>query len=418
VIFRDPGHDRVPLQEYPLLPMLYEGLRKGNDLEDVLIIPHAHNAGDWTRNDPQLEKLVEVSSLHGTFEWFGNLYLRSGFEVGFVGGSDDHRTNPGLPLALPRPFMTQRSGIGAVWASEKTTDAIFDALKNLSAYASTGERIILDASLNGHAMGTRQPDSNRRRVEASVAGTSAIDHIDLVKNGEVVFSRDYLGTALTAKATLQVAFESSSEVFFPPDRDNPRPQRVWKGALEVEGARLVGVRSNFDNLYSEFARRDQKNPNRVEFFTQTRGRMDTLLLELEGASAQTAVRFVLEPTTETGSKAGNLRADEVMPAAEFELRLDGLDAGRVEHPFKVGRHTDRVAIQVIDPNAPLDQSFEYTDLTAVAPGDYYYVRVTQLDGNQAFSSPFWVGDSGRPPVTPSPITDLLKNDEGKSKSVD
>ena len=62
-----------------MLPQLYEGLRAENDLDDVLIIPHAHNAGDWTRNDPKLEKLVEVSSLHGTFEWFGNLYLKSGF---------------------------------------------------------------------------------------------------------------------------------------------------------------------------------------------------------------------------------------------------------------------------------------------------------------------------------------------------
>jgi hypothetical protein len=146
--------------------------------------------------------------------------------------------------------------------------------------------------------------------------------------------------------------------------------------------------------------------------------MDTLLLELDGASARTAIRFHLEPTLETGSKAGNLRADVEMPEADFELRLDSLDGGRIEHPFQVGPHTDRIAIQVIDPAAPLDRSFEYTDLTAIAPGDYYYVRVTQLDGNQAFSSPFWVGAASRPPVTPSPIDDLLKEDEGKSKSAD
>jgi len=413
VIFRRPGHRRIPLQEYPILPALYRGLRAENDLKDVLIIPHAHNAGDWTRNDPDLEKLVEVSSLHGTFEWFGNLYLKSGFTVGFVGGSDDHRTNPGMALSLPRPFMTQREGIGAVWAPAKTTDAIFDGLKNLSAYASTGERIILDASLNGQPMGTRQPDAPRRRIEAKVAGTSPIDHIDLVKNGKVAFSKSYLTAELRPHSTLQLGFESSSEVFFP-DRDNPRPQRVWKGTFEVVGARLLGVAApGLDNIYSEYARRDEKNPNQVAFLTQTRGRMDTLLLELDGAGPQTAIRFHLEPTMETGSKAGNVRPNEEMPAVDFELRLDGLDAGRAEHAFQVGKHTDRIALQVIDRSAPLDQSFEYTDMSAVAPGDYYYVRVTQLDGNQAFSSPFWVGDSGRPPATPSPETDLLQDLEGK-----
>ena len=142
--------------------------------------------------------------------------------------------------------------------------------------------------------------------------------------------------------------------------------------------------------------------------------MDTLLLDLDGAGPQTAIRFHLEPTLETGSKAGNVRPDEVMPEADFELGLGQLMAGRMEHPFQVGKHTDRIALQAIDRSAPLDQSFEYTDLTAVMPGDYYYVRVTQLDGNQAFSSPFWVGDSGRPPATPSPITDLLQDTSGKS----
>ncbi len=42
--------------------------------------------------------------------------------------------------------------------------------------------------------------------------------------------------------------------------------------------------------------------------------------------------------------------------------------GAIEHPFQVGPHTDRIALQVIDPAAPLDQSFEYTDLTAGGAG--------------------------------------------------
>jgi hypothetical protein len=44
----------------------------------------------------------------------------------------------------------------------------------------------------------------------------------------------------------------------------------------------------------------------------------------------------------------------------------------------------------------MDREFEYTDLDGVSPGDYYYVRVTQLDGSQAFSSPFWVGTAAAP----------------------
>ena len=41
--------------------------------------------------------------------------------------------------------------------------------------------------------------------------------------------------------------------------------------------------------------------------------------------------------------------------------------------------------------AGLDRDFTFTDLGEARDGDYYYVRVTQLDGTQAWSSPFWVG---------------------------
>jgi hypothetical protein len=430
VIFREPGRERVPLQTHPVLPLLYGGLRAENDFDDVLIIPHAHNAGDWTQNDAQLEKLVEVASLHGTFEWFGNLYLKSGFEVGFVGASDDHRTSPGLPLALPKPFPTQNSGVAAVWAPAKTRDAIFDAMRSLSAYATTGERIVLDASLNERRMGSRQPDATERRVECRVAGTSPIDRIEVVKNGAVVFGRSYLAAPLEPRSTLQVGFESSSEVFFPP-RDNPRPQRVWEGTLEVEGARIVSIATpGFDNRYREHARVDDADPQRILFATRTRGRMDTLLLTLDGASPATVLRFHLESRQEEGSPAGNVRPPATIPAADFELRLDRLVDGRVERELPVGRHLDRVRVQVIDPDAPLDRELEFTDLapegsagtlpaaggTAASaddgprgvdatkrgggggpepPGDYYYVRVTQLDGGMAFSSPFWVGGRGQ-----------------------
>jgi hypothetical protein len=56
------------------------------------------------------------------------------------------------------------------------------------------------------------------------------------------------------------------------------------------------------------------------------------------------------------------------------------------------RFVDRVTLEVIDPDAYLDPDFEFTDLEDARPGDYYCVRVTQLDSGRAWSSPFWVGD--------------------------
>ena len=41
-------------------------------------------------------------------------------------------------------------------------------------------------------------------------------------------------------------------------------------------------------------------------------------------------------------------------------------------------------------HGPLETTFEYVDKTEICPGDYYYLRITQKDGNMAWASPVWV----------------------------
>ena len=79
----------------PNLAALYQGLRERYDPNDILIIPQAHQPGDCRNSDTDMQTLVEIMSMHGTFEWFGNYYLRNGHQVGSVAASDDHRIHPG-----------------------------------------------------------------------------------------------------------------------------------------------------------------------------------------------------------------------------------------------------------------------------------------------------------------------------------
>ena len=117
--------------------------------------------------------------MHGTFEWFGNNYLQNGYEVGFVAASDDHRSKPGRAPGMFFSPQLQPGGLAAVIAKQKTGDAIFDALRARSAYATSGDRILLDARLNGAGDGhapavERQAHDRRPRRRArrrSIAST-------------------------------------------------------------------------------------------------------------------------------------------------------------------------------------------------------------------------------------------------------
>jgi hypothetical protein len=385
VLFRTPDRQRVESQRANRLGELYRTLVLESAPADTLIIPHAHQPGDWTQNDPELERLVEMYSMHGTFEWFGNFYLRNGFEIGFIAASDDHRARPGYAHGLTRPPLAQLGGLAAVLAPEKTADAIFDAMRDLGAYATSGQRIILDANLNGSRSGSRQGFTEERNISCRVMGTAPIDHIDVIKNGDVVFSRHYLTAPLDPHTWVLVGFETSSETggaASDPPPGSPRQYRIWEGTLKVEGAQVASVSApGFENAYMERAGRDPDDPGLIRFLTATRGRTDTLLVELEGTSPSTELTLHLEPTTQISVSAPDLRivlSDLADGPASRELTA--------EEPF-----SDRVTLQLIDPTGAADQEFSYTDLGPFERGDYYYVRVTQLDGGRAWSSPFWVG---------------------------
>lgn len=160
----------------------------------------------------------------------------------------------------------------------------------------------------------------------------------------------------------------------------------------MKGARLLNVSAlGFDNRYSEWARIRPTNPALVDFYVETRGRKNTMVVELDGAGPQTVFELHLEPATEHGFSAPMERQPVQIPGADLRLQLSRLSDNRLEHALKVDRHTDYLSLEVVDPAAPSDREFEYTDLDAPAQGDYYYLRVRQIDGARAWSSPFRVG---------------------------
>ena len=296
-------------------------------------------------------------------------------------------------------FGQAREDLAAAIAPERDLRAIFDALRRLSSYATSGQRTLLDADLNGFGMGTRQPAVEQRKLHARVAGTAPIDRIDVVKNGEIVFSRDYATAALAPRTWILVGFESSSEVF-PPPSDSPRLYRVWEGTLDVTGATVETLdTTGIDNRYTESMARDPAAPGRLRYRVETWGRRDVFLLELDGASADTTFSFDVGPGKEIGVGGILVRPPaQSIPPVRFSVRLGELDGGRFQHDATFERYADRITLQIVDVAAPLDRELEWSDLAAgtLAPsGDYYYLRVNQLDGARAWSSPWWVGGEPR-----------------------
>jgi hypothetical protein len=175
--------------------------------KDVLMIPHHVKAWtDWSYYDPDLEPLMEIYSCWGQSEnpsldlWDKGMTpgagaweaLARGYRLGMIASSDNHVGTPGRNYPHDRQVHTPfPGGLAAIWAPELTREALFEGLRNRRCYGTTGARIILRFSLDGHPMGSIVDGSSRqrsRKLVVDVIGTDAVSRVEIIRNGEVAFS--------------------------------------------------------------------------------------------------------------------------------------------------------------------------------------------------------------------------------------
>lgn len=386
VMFRTPeGRTRGDIQRAPRPNLLYDLLRAEHDTRDVLIIPHAHAPGDHTFNDPEMELFVEITSNHGVFEWFGRRYLNEGHRVGFLGSSDDHVEHPGLRiLRTDLPQSDYYGGLAGVYAAEKTPDSIFDALHERAGYATTGERIILEARVNGTPMGGEIVARGPVEISGQAIGTAPIEFITLVRGGRDVATLDYTRSPAGEPATQRVSVRLFSDSDPRQPRVNARWSRIWRGTLEVRGARIAGFEApRLENVFTEYLRRQAGSDTTLEMFLRTHGTTQEILLELEGAGPDTEI--VLDTNSIYAYSAVQI-GDAVATATTF--RLGDLAEGAVKVPAMEAPFTDHVSARLAPGDLPLQRSFSFRD--TAEPGSSFYIRVEQADGHSAWTSPVFV----------------------------
>jgi len=172
---------------------------------DAFAVPHhfpyVFQSGNIESICPDVEPLMEIYSGWGSSECYGARLqdtnrvmpgctvrdaLARGLKLGFVGGGDAHNNLPG------------DGGVTAILAPEPTVEALFDALRRRLCYATSGARIGLDVTLNGYPAGSvltvNQYAVDRLfplALKALAVGETALDRLEIVSNGEVVYSTSH-----------------------------------------------------------------------------------------------------------------------------------------------------------------------------------------------------------------------------------
>jgi hypothetical protein len=301
--------------------------------------------------------------------------LERGLRFGFVASSDDHRGYPGA----------YGEGLVAVWARDLSPASIVEAVRNRRTYAVTGDRIVLDFTLNDRPMGSELPATAERQIDVSVEAPDSIKMIELVRNGRVI-ERHFPEDAAERPAPLPGRVACRVRYGWGPwGALNLGRVCDWDMRLQLSGGRFAAALPCFQSAPYDEERRD-------------RLRMESAS-ELHLISHTTRVdAFAEDPT-----KAVILEIDAAEPDAALTIRLTAPTEMTITTPLRELQRDNQIhftggftaeSLMLERLVGPSERSAEvrWQDRRSARRGsDWYYVRVLQHNNQMAWSSPIWVG---------------------------
>jgi len=185
----------------------------------VIAVPHNHARGGWNDMDSPVVRLDEIHSVWGNSEYtatkekaylFGKTDYRTfqqalaaGLRLGCIAAGDEHAGRGGTGTWL-RHFKSNTAGITAVYSKALTKEGIFNSMWNRCVYATTGARIFVDFSIDGHPMGSEFYVNNpyeKRNIKVQLEGTDNIKYATIIKNNAELVNKKGYGKSMTIEIT-------------------------------------------------------------------------------------------------------------------------------------------------------------------------------------------------------------------------
>lgn len=361
----------------------------------TMVLPHhigyltGFRGINWSTYSEELSPVIELVSMHGNGEDdhaprpylhtmgprdVGSMAiagLRAGGHFGFIGSTDHHSAHPG----------SYGYGRAMVWADELTRAGIWDAVQARRTYCVTGDRIMLATSLNGQPMGSIVDADGARRIDVAVRGGSAIDYVEVVRNGEII-----------ARTRPSASPESDSRDGFDGvisiglGWGEVGVATPWDVEVEIVGGRIDAVEprlhghdivapSEKEPEHYSFSDWDQIDSQRVRLRTLTRGN-PTVVTD---ATQRLALHVRGDAQTRVIARING--AEVVHTIAELEA---GPRVG-----FTGGFLSGSYVFDRAEPAHSLTMEWSLEDEGTDAAEDWYYVRVRQHNEQYAWSSPMW-----------------------------
>lgn len=404
------------------MPLTYKELCSKLPVNNVLAIPHhpgyksGHRGKNWDTHNEKISPLVEIYSSHGSSEASDaviplNVHihmgpraeegtvmyaLKKGVKVGIMASGDNHV----CPAISGNGFM-------GVISEEYSREALFNAMLNRHTYAVTRSKILLDYKLNGAIMGSEVIAQDNNIADIKVVGSNAIDRIEVIRNGIAEKTFVHNGTWEEEKIEGNVRFKFELELGWGPDRRvfPDIEEKIWKVSLETEG-KIVGIEKMWTSPGSTIKANEEKKFEAeviTRKYIQCNGKLsqknyltpniqnqsvifeiedninNDLKLEIDGKEYKIPIRTLLEKA--------------VLEAKEDEVRELLKDRFQFNEYYREDpwwHNAYKFKLHKACPQKGYTAEYKYEFDSLKSDEDNILVKVTQKNGDVAWSSPIWI----------------------------
>lgn len=297
--------------------------------ESHLLIPHVGGRRcNLAWHHPGLERLLEIGSAWGQFEWLLQDAVRRGWKMGVCANSDEHRGRCGGGVPGTAVFGT-KGGLTGVLAPSLDRASVAKALRARHTFATTGERLVGLAYIDSEGViqgdDVRTSSQNNASLNYAFYGSSGFSSIEAWDASGIIWQRDLRSESSASSSSSQPKKMLMIKWGGARLYDRYR-EAVWKGIITTNGeARIIDLQPFGGVLDVPEEVVERRSDNSVSFETRTSGDFDGVLLTFDkDDNLPSAVK--IQGTLGGYVKVGDaLKGNPHKPQPEFEFEASAED---------------------------------------------------------------------------------------------
>jgi hypothetical protein len=277
----------------------------------ILMIPHVGGRRanlDW--HEPDLERLIEVSSAWGHFDWLYQDAIRRGYRVGVSAAGDEHRGRPGGGAPGVDVFGVA-GGLTGILAPSLNRSAINLALRSRHTWATSGQRLVALLFAEGVIQGDCVPGRFPITLTYRLLGQEGWDSITAYSDRGLLWRRDLHQELGYSRNRFRLRWGGARI------KDRYRWAK-WEAGLSCKGTQIrAAYRAGLEHIEEKIV---QLSPSEIEFQTDTYGDADSVWLDADDLNNAS---FSLRGQVLGFVKTGPIKGSSYQPHCDLDIHFSG-----------------------------------------------------------------------------------------------